>query len=351
MNVEDRTIWQFAAGDADRDYVDLLIKWDVIALGPGDIGDWPGCRSVLQERGSSNKVGDFRALYERMDPGDLVVLRLRTSEAYGVGEVVGTPERRELFGDVDGWDLQHTRRVRWLWTYDEDSVSFDTHTFTRGRTACKLDDEEVEQWIETLDFNGEEERSLTELPESDGEKVEPQDIGRHLFNHGVSADAISTLVDQIDDLNRIARWYGRADNPSESETIAYLVVPLMRALGWTPQKMAIEWKNIDVALFDKLPRDGSNLIAAVEAKKWQRSCLSARSQAEKYAKELAGETCERLIVTDGARYGVFLIQDDGSYPKTPDAYLNLARMRDRHPLLECDGAKKALLLMSADWRP
>lgn len=67
---------------------------------------------------------------------------------------------------------------------------------------------------------------------------------------------------------RIAGWYGRTEiQPSERETVAYLVVPLLRSLGWTPQRMAIEWNRIDVALFDALPRQDDNLVAAVEAKK------------------------------------------------------------------------------------
>ena len=71
--------------------------------------------------------------------------------------------------------------------------------------------------------------------------------------------------------------------PSEFETVAYLVVPLLRHLGWTPQRMAVEWNRIDVALFDAMPRANDNLAVAVEAKKRDDSCLSARGQAEGYA--------------------------------------------------------------------
>jgi len=34
-----------------------------------------------------------------------------------------------------------------------------------------------------------------------------------------------------------------------------------------PQRMAIEWKHVDVALFDKLPRNDKNTCVVVEAKK------------------------------------------------------------------------------------
>ena len=75
----------------------------------------------------------------------------------------------------------------------------------------------------------------------------------------------------IDELVRIAKWYQKDNqkdnNPSEFETVAYLAVPLLRALGWTPQKMAIEWNNVDIALFNQLPREDKNLNVVVEAKK------------------------------------------------------------------------------------
>src|SRR5260370_42567094 len=64
--------------------------------------------------------------------------------------------------------------------------------------------------------------------------------------------------------------------PSEHETVAYLVVPLLRALGWTPQRMAVEWNHVDVALFEQLPRSDKSLRVVAEAKKMDNSCLLLR---------------------------------------------------------------------------
>ncbi len=136
--------------------------------------------------------------------------------------------------------------------------------------------------------------------------------------------------------------------PSEFETVAYLVVPLLRHLGWTPQRMAVEWKRIDVALFDAMPRADENLAVAVEAKKRDNSCLSAKGQAESYASLKGREGCKRLIVTDGIRYGVYVRGPDG-FPDAPTAYLNLNRMMQTYPILGCLGAADALRLMAADW--
>jgi hypothetical protein len=65
-----------------------------------------------------------------------------------------------------------------------------------------------------------------------------EDISDYLYEKGVAGNSIKTLVDLIDDLHMIAKWYKRTPAPSEFETEAYLIIPLLRALGWTPQKIA-----------------------------------------------------------------------------------------------------------------
>lgn len=152
----------------------------------------------------------------------------------------------------------------------------------------------------------------------------------------------------IDELVRIARWYQRTGSPSEAETTAYLVVPLLRALRWTPQKMAIGWSGVDLALFSALPRRDENLAAGVEVKQKDRSCLAARSRAQSCAEQPGRGSCTRLIVTDGLRYVVYF-RKDGTFGDKPDAYLNLNRMRDAYPVLGCRGAKDAFLYMGTDW--
>ena len=114
--------------------------------------------------------------------------------------------------------------------------------------------------------------------------------------------------------------------PSEHETVAYLVVPLLRALGWTPQRMAVEWNHVDLALFNQLPRRDESLRVVVEAKKMDNSCLTAMSQAMSYAQGKSG--CHRLIVTDGLRYGVYI---RGQEVFNLYAYLNSTRLRGRPP--------------------
>jgi hypothetical protein len=348
MNVDNRRIWQQAAGDTDRDYAELCLRWGVILNGPGYAGPWPECRDKLSADGfSSRKLTDLRRFAEDMSDGDLVALRLGTTTVLAVGEIVGPYEWSAEFGDIDGWEIQHVRRVRWLWQSRESPAVFDTYTLKQGDTTQRLNSPDVIEWISKLKPTpGSYEKELPDLPDTESARnIELNDISSFLFDHGVASDSIGKLLEDIGELIRIAAWYQRTSMPSEHETVAYLVIPLLRSLGWTPQRMAVEWNRVDVALFNSLPRHDANLTVVVEAKKMDASCLSAMSQAQAYAQDKG--VCHRLIVTDGLRYGVYTRKDPAD-EFVLSAYMNLTRLRSGYPIYPCGGAREALLIMAPE---
>ena len=355
MDIEGRRLWQQAAGDTDRDYVDLCLKWSVILNGPGSYGRWPECQEKLREDSlSERKITDLRRFCEEMTDGDLVVLRRGTRVVLAVGEIVGCYEHYEEFNDVDGWDIAHVRRVRWLWKDATQPKEFDTYTLKLGDTTQPLNAPDVEAWLQSLNVpDAMRDSTPVDLPCIDGNDISFDEISEYLFGEGVATGSISNLMNEIDEFVRIAKWYNRVEHrPSENETVNYLVVPLLRALGWTPQRMAIEWNKIDVALFSSLPREEALLSVVVEAKKMRSSCLSALPQAMDYA--LKSEHCKRIIVTDGLRYGVFARGTDKT-PRKEDfslfAYMNLTRLRREYPIYDnCKGAQDALLAMAPEWQ-
>lgn len=349
MEISGKTIWQQAAGDTDRDYSRICLDWDVVLNGPGYAGPWPDCREALLAEGrSARKIADLRRFAEEIHDGDFIVLRLGTSTVLGVGQIVGNYEWCDEFGDVDGWELQHVRRVRWVWRNGNAPKHFDTYALKQGDTTQKLSSGPVMDWISSLSISESAlERSLVPLPRSEAEsETSLSEISEYLFDQGVASASITNLLEQMGELIRIAKWYRRSTNPSERETIAYLVVPLLRALGWTPQRMAVEWNYVDLALFEHLPRSDESLQVVVEAKKMEKSCLSAASQAMTYSD--GKPACHRLIVTDGLRYGVYVRRK--LEPFKLYAYMNLTRLRARYPVLRCEGVKEALLAMAPEWK-
>ncbi len=66
-----------AAGDTNRNYADICLKWDVILNGPRSVGNWPECQQALRDDWelSSRKVTNLRRFAEEVSDGDYVVLR------------------------------------------------------------------------------------------------------------------------------------------------------------------------------------------------------------------------------------------------------------------------------------
>lgn len=159
---------------------------------------------------------------------------------------------------------------------------------------------------------------------------------------GLGIQLSENTAEQLREIIKLARWYSTAKvNPSEYETISYLINPFLRLLGWPQQQLAIEWQDIDVALFSGLPRCNDNLTAILEAKRRGRSCLHALPQAISYTKNRPN--CRRLILTDGTRYWVYVKRSDAF---TCYAHLDLNRLRAAYPVYLCAGAKEALQAMT-----
>lgn len=352
MDLGERKIWQIACGDTNRLYADHLLEWDVVAIGPGDKGKWHDgyCSEHRQ-------MTIFRRFYKEMSQGDIVVLRLGTSQVYGVGVVA---DDRVLwlddFGDVDGWDLQHIRRVKWVWKYcrDRGPKEFDRYTLHWGDTVQRIDAESLKEWMKNEILCADETADVRRLPPSciDGQVCEETDIAQVascVFEERTRAEC---LTKSLGELGEFAERHNSISFPSEHETRAHLVVPLLKALGWPAEWIAIEWKHMDVALFGSTDRETTNPSVIVETKRKGDSCLTARNQATEYAEKHGGERCDTIAVTDGIRYGVYRRNPDGQFPECPTAYINLLRLRKSYPILgrseqACGGAADALSLMAA----
>src|SRR4051794_24779643 len=102
-------VWQIAGGPSGRHYTDIFLRHGVGLIGPGDPGAWKEGRTD-EDYGGSSSVQRFATLAQ---PGDIILLRAGISVVKAVGLVAGDYEYLSQFDDVNGWDLQHARRIRW----------------------------------------------------------------------------------------------------------------------------------------------------------------------------------------------------------------------------------------------
>jgi hypothetical protein len=343
MDLTGKSLWQVGAGDTDRSYGDICIGYDVMIAGPGEPGAY--------EESLYAHLGDIRNSLRRFcreaRRGDIVLLRLGTGDVLAVGEVADdAAEWLDAFADVDGWDLQHVRRVRW---FPNTKNTFPPRTLGgQVRTFAAVNVEAVRAWVERLEITeADRTRELVPLP-SAGASLDPAELGRRLFIEGLPSEHVDKLMATFSSLQRVASWYGNETKrpegrPSEQETICYLVVPLLLSLGWSQQTAAVQWNYVDVALFDGMPPIDSTLACVVEAKLLGRSVFSPLGQAREYALRQGRERCDRLIVTDGIRYALHRRSGDAFALK---AYLNILSVRDCYPVLGCGGAVDAVLGMA-----
>lgn len=343
FNTVTGTLWQVGAGDTERSYGDICLKYDVMIVGPGNPGPYEETRY--------SQYGDIRnslrRFCEQARSGDQVILRLGTGNILALGEIADDhAEWHEAFADVDGWDLQHIRRVRW---FPNTSRTFPPKTLGgQVRTFAAVNVPAIKSWVRALEVPERTRcRDLATLPPP-GNLLELPELGKRLFVEGLPSEYVDKLMTTFASLQRVASWYRNETKrperrPSEQETICYLVIPLLLSLGWSQQTAAVEWNRVDVALFRGMPPTDTTLVCVVEAKLLGRSVFSPLGQALEYARRSGREACARLVVTDGIRYALhrrigkkFVLE----------AYLNILEMRDSYPILNCGGAVQAVLGMA-----
>ena len=305
-NGPSRAVWQISAGPASRSYADVFLKHGVALIGPGDAGSW------RPERDDQEFEGGFvRRFASEVGSGDIVLLRTGIATITAVGLVTGDYQYMNAFDDVNGWDLQHTRRVRWSRLPGEHT--FAGAIFGANPPRCsRVWNEEV------LDFAGRflnsppthwQTAPLPELPVEEPPLDEVPNVLQGLVAE--AADLVPLLQDR--------QAFGEL--PSEDELIAHFVVPFLRAHGWPPERIAVQWRRIDVAVFRSLPRTPENCHLVIEAKRLGAGVEGALEQAKGYVGALG--LLRDVIVTDGIRYRMY----GSGRGFEPIAYANLARLK------------------------
>lgn len=303
---EKNNIWQIAGGPATRSYVDIFLKYGVGLIGLGDAGKWS------QERDDNEFEGGFvRRFASEVKINDILLLRTGISSICAVGIVASDYLYLNQFDDVNGWDLQHARRVRWC----NLPIKFDFGSPVFGANPTRFSrslNEKVIDFTERFLSSPPTHWQTASLPELPAEEAALQKIPGNLEHLIAEAnDLVSLYGDR--------QAFG--DHPSEDELVAHFVIPFLRDLGWPPERIAIKWRYIDVALFNALPRIPENCQFIIEAKRFGAGVEGALEQGKGYIDALGVK--RDVIVTDGIRYRMYSSENNFA----PIAYANLVRLK------------------------
>jgi len=315
---EDRrtpVVWQISGGPLARSYADICLLCGVGLVGPGDAGAWK------PERDDDEFEGGFvRRFASEVSIGDVLLLRTGISRICAVGLVASTYHYLHQFDDVNGLDVQHSRRIRWCKLPREYDFGIPLFGASPGRFS-RIRNEQIVDYVERFLNSPPTYWQAAPLPELPMEEPALEDLPSH----------VQGIIAEVQDLAPLL-WDRQAfgEHPTEDELVAHFVVPLLRALGWPLERIAVKWRHIDVALFRALPRTAENCHVVIEAKRLGAGVEGALEQAIGYVETLG--TCCDIVVTDGVRYRMYACQRElpmsvGQARFMPVAYANLVRLK------------------------
>jgi hypothetical protein len=316
-------LWQVAAGDGSRDYADVFLNFGVILVGPGSPGDYFKHKETYLDRNHWAYRPFIPIIAEVIKKNDIVVLKRPSGsqwEVIAVGEVLSDYEFQETFSDVDGWDLQHCRRVKWKTPQNRTVIS----GLRRG-TLFSVNNQNAISEIDNVWKQGAPFHSEQVPPPV--EEISIDDLIDSIMERGLPSNSAENITHTIWRLRRIARWYSRQEaEVGEHEIRTFLIVPLLTSLGWAEQKLKIEWNNIDIAIFDSPYSAKSAPAALIESKRLGDGLLYAPEQGKNYAQSFP--SCRYFVVSDGIRYKLY---EKNKEEWQFSSYMNLMSPKRTHP--------------------
>jgi hypothetical protein len=300
-----KRVWQIGGGSAGKSCADDFLKYGVALIGPGDMGPWPGAYS---KDGSTRFLRQFA---EEVRIGDIIILRQGRSAVRAVGIVASDYMYLAQFEDVDGWDLQHARRVRWFPLpdlYDFAKPVFGANPTRFSGVGMAEVDGYARRFVQSPPIDWQDARLPDLLSQEDDLDPVP-----------IAIEAVVASARDFVPLYWNPSKFGEL--PTEDELVAHFTIPLLHALGWSKELIAIKWRWVDVTLFDRLPRQPENCRLVIEAKRFDTGFEAALKQARGYLDTL--KIARDVLVTDGIRYRLYAHEKAFA----PVAYANLSRLK------------------------
>ncbi|WP_018952442.1 hypothetical protein [Thioalkalivibrio sulfidiphilus] len=307
-------VWIVSAGSSGRDYADAFYKFGMAFVGGGN---------------QCSAMG-------RVQEGDIILLKRGVSEFLSAGIVVnrngvvsGNGDK-DWLRDFDGWDLPAYCHVEWHVSPQPVPAQG-----LRQGTIYKSSQPQHLAAAQAL-LAGPAAPPASEPGAT--EAIDDEKLLSYLIQIGLPVSSADELTEALRRIRLLAHYYYTNWDWAEireHETRTFLVTPLLLALGWSEQQLKIELPapggRVDVACFAG-PYSGKaeDVVALLETKGFSQGLFYAADQARGYATHFP--RCKAVIITNGFCYKTFVRGDDGAFPASPSAYLNLLRPRSRYPL-------------------
>lgn len=333
-------IWQIAAGDGNREYSDVFLRFGVILIGPGSHGDYFENRDIYDDTFPHDYKVFYQRFMEDMQTGDLVILKnphgKNKWKIVAVGKVRSDYFHTEVFEEVDGWGLQHCRKVKWKRPAGPTIIS----GLRRGTLfRVNVDNQIPREKAQKIWRNGVAVQS-ERIPEL-AEDLEDEQLIDLLMVSGLSGNDADIITRTIWRIRRLAKWYVSQNRDfGEHEIRTFLIVPLLIALGFPEQRIRIEWKKIDISIFESpFPSEQENPVIILETKRLHDGLRYAPDQAKDYLENYPN--CCFFIVSNGIHYKLFQ-KIEGKWQFR--AYANLLSLKSEHPYFrEVKGADELFM--------
>lgn len=329
-------VWQIAGGENGRSFFDIFLKHDVMFMGPG----WPGPFDEIGYRKHdipNSKISQLKRFCDVANDGDFVILRFG-NQAKAVGVIKSSCDHSEIFGDVYGWGLQHCRRVEWI-----DNSGQEIQKLLKGKPLFGSHRNKTFSGTQEFHpisslFDNRQDRELKALPAKPSDRLSFEEVGDKLFTEGLPSEAVEKVIVALKKQTRMLQWYRQHGNdsggrPKEHEVVAHMILPLLLALGWSEQLLAIEWHKVDLAIFSGTPTTKDNCFLLCEAKGWGRGLQNAFLQAKDYITKHEITNCKKILLTDGQFFYIHKKIND-QWNETPSGYLNVLNIRENYVVPE-----------------
>jgi hypothetical protein len=274
----------------------------------------------------TNGLKDWGKYLTEIKLSEIVLLRKGQTIIKAVGVVSKEYDYSISLSDIHGWDLNHYISVDWYIKEDESDIMLPSALIGYSTMS------EVKSNYETIKdlINGQKlkkyDQTLSLKDLKIPKQISEKDIRQFLIDSGIRISDATNITDTISRIITLVEWYiENYPEVLEYELRTFLVIPFLFSLGWSEQKIKIEYSKIDVALFSKPYKKnyGQQPFTIIETKSFNDGLLFARNQAKDYSEKYP--ECKNIITTNGYRYCIYKkVENDFNFY----SYINLLDMRE-----------------------